>query len=231
VVTGQTIQIPSEYEASTALQGGAPAAAAPQAPTGGGGGYTVQLGDTLSAIAARNGVSMSALAVANGLDPASVLVAGTSLTLPGGGGPASGSATTGPQPTNERVSPQAVGQVAVEHGVSPSLANAIAEQESGHNNALTSPAGARGVMQIMPGTWEEIQASIAARRLNPASAYENVHAGVMYIGRLVQSTGNVFTATAAYYQGEASVRQNGLLPDTQQYVNGVMARRARYGPH
>ena len=51
----------------------------------------------------------------------------------------------------------------------------------------------------------------------------------MYIGRLVQSTGNVFTATAAYYQGEGSVRQNGLLPDTQRYVNGVMARRARYG--
>ena len=87
------------------------------------------------------------------------------------------------------------------------------------------------MMQIMPDTWEEIQTSIAARPLNPASAYENVHAGVMYIGRLVQSTGNVFTATAAYYQGEGSVRQNGLLPETQRYVNSVMARRARYGPH
>ena len=50
VVTGQ-IQIPSEYEASTALQGAAPRRRRPQAPTGGGGGYTVQLGDTLSAIA------------------------------------------------------------------------------------------------------------------------------------------------------------------------------------
>jgi N-acetylmuramoyl-L-alanine amidase len=231
VVAGQTIQIPSEYEASTALQGSAPAAA-PAAPApASGGGYSVQWGDTLSAIAARNGVSVRALAAANGLDPAGTLVAGTSLTLPGGGAPASGAATSGPQPTNERVSPQTVGQLAVEHGVSPSLANAVAEQESGHNNALTSSAGASGVMQIMPGTWKEIQTSIAGRPLNPASAYENVHAGVMYLGRLVQNTGNVFTATAAYYQGEASVRQHGLFADTQDYVNNVMALRARYGPH
>ena len=85
---------------------------------------------------------MSALAAANGLDPASVLVAGTSLTLPGGGGPASGRHCR--SATHQRAGQSAGGrQVAAEHGVPPSLANAIAEQESGRNNALTSPAGAR----------------------------------------------------------------------------------------
>ena len=68
-------------------------------------------------------------------------------------------------------------------------------------------------------------------QLNPASAYENVHGGVMYLGRLLQDTGNVFTATASYYQGEASVRRIGMLPETRRYVNGVMALRSRYGPH
>jgi hypothetical protein len=36
-------------------------------------------------------------------------------------------------------------------------------------------------------------------------------------------------AVAAYYQGLGSVRQNGLLPETEQYVNNVMALRGRFG--
>jgi LysM repeat protein len=219
VVTGQTIQIPSEYQAAVALQGG---------------GYTVRWGDTLTGIAARSGISASRLAWMNGLDPNQTLVAGTALKLPTGAPVGASAAPTtvpaaAPHPTNERVSPQVVGQVALNHGVSPSLANAIAQQESGHNNALVSSANARGVMQILPGTWDYVERSIAGRRLNPASAYENVHAGVMYLGRLLQDTGNVFTATASYYQGEASVRRIGMLPETRRYVDSVMALRGQYG--
>ena len=36
-------------------------------------------------------------------------------------------------------------------------------------------------------------------------------------------------ATAGYYQGLASVRKIGLLPETEQYVNNVMALRSRFG--
>ncbi len=233
VVTGETIQIPSEYQAAIALQSGAPAATGSPAPLGG---YTVRYGETLSSIAARSGISVSRLAWMNGLDPSRPLLAGTALKLPTGA--PTGPSTTpsvvpaaAPQPTNERVSPAEVSQVALNHGVSPSLANAIAQQESGHNNALVSSANARGVMQILPGTWDYVERSIAGRRLNPASAYENVHAGVMYLGRLVQDTGNVFTATASYYQGEDSVRRNGMLPETRRYVDSVMALRSQYGPH
>jgi LysM repeat protein len=236
VVAGQTVQIPSEYQAAAALQGSAPTASGPPAPMGG---YTVRWGDTLTAIAARSGISVSRLAWMNGIDPSRPLVAGTALKLPTGAPVAASSASAtprpvpgaAPQPTNESISPQTVAQVALNHGVSPSLANAIAEQESGHNNALVSSANARGVMQILPGTWDYIQRSIAGRQLNSASAYENVHGGVMYLGRLLQDTGNVFTATASYYQGEASVRRIGMLPETRRYVNSVMALRAQYGPH
>jgi LysM repeat protein len=242
VVVGQTVQIPSVPQAATALQSGAPAAPSGASPTPSAspapmGGYTVRWGDTLSAIAARSGISVGRLAWMNGLDPSGTLIAGTGLKLPTGA-PAAGSTSSGapgvvpaaePQPTNERVSPQLVSQVALQHGVSPSLANAIAQQESGHNNALVSSANARGVMQILPGTWDFVERSIAGRRLNPVSAYENVHAGVMYLGRLLQDTGNVFTATASYYQGEGSVRRIGMLPETRRYVNSVIGLRAQYG--
>jgi len=235
VVRGRTIQIPSEYEAAVGAQG-----AAPSTPAGGSpapiGGYTVRYRETLSSIAARSGISVSRLASLNGLDPAQPLLAGTALQVPSGAAaapaaPPSVASAAEPAPTGQRVSAQTVSQVALDHGVSPSLANAIAQQESGHNNALTSSANARGVMQILPGTWQFVETSVAGRQLNPASAYENVHAGVMYLGRLLQDTGNVFTATASYYQGENSVRRNGMLPETRRYVDSVMALRAQYGPH
>ncbi len=61
----------------------------------GGGNYTVQRGDTLSAIAARHGTSVEALARANGLRSANTIYAGQRLTIPTGGAapavPASGS--------------------------------------------------------------------------------------------------------------------------------------------
>src|SRR4051794_34100659 len=85
VVAGTSLTIPDRGAGAP----GAPAAsAAPTtaaAPTSGGG-LQVRSGDTLSAIAARNGVSMQRLAAVNGLDPSRPLLAGTSLRLPAGGG-------------------------------------------------------------------------------------------------------------------------------------------------
>ena len=49
-----------------------------------GGGYIVQPGDTLSAIAARAGIRVAQLAAANGLDPNGLLLAGsTARRCPG----------------------------------------------------------------------------------------------------------------------------------------------------
>ena len=40
--------------------------------------------------------------------------------------------------------------------------------------------------------------------------------------------GDIPEAVAAYYQGLGSVRDRGMLPDTQKYVNDVLALRARF---
>jgi hypothetical protein len=86
-------------------------------------------------------------------------------------------------------------------------------------------------MQGFPRTWDFVEQRLAGRRLNPASALENVHAGVMYLGHLLRETGfDERQAAAAYYQGLGSVRRIGMLPDTRRYVADVMALRARYGP-
>jgi len=213
--------------------------------TSSGGAYVVQPGDTLTAIAERAGVSPASLATANGLEENGVLISGKVIHLAGSpasvvasaatsqpvGTAAQGSPVDPPYPTPERVSGSEVGSIAAANGVPASLAAAIAWQESGFNNDLVSSADARGVMQILPGTWDWIQHSLdTGAPLAPASAADNVRGGVLLLHSLLSSTGgDPAMAAAGYYQGLPSVQQHGLYPDTQQYVNSVLALERRFG--
>jgi N-acetylmuramoyl-L-alanine amidase len=209
--------------------------------------YVVQSGDTLSAIAARSGVSVDALAAANGLNPNHALLVGTVLRVSAGSGAAAsgdpatsqpvgataqGTPTDPPYPTPERVTAAEVGSIASANGVPAPLADAIGWQESGFNNDLVSSADARGVMQILPGTWAWIQQSLNAGGppLAPASASDNVRGGVLLLHSLLNATGGDSSlAAAGYYQGLPSVEQNGVYPSTQQYVNSVLALERQFG--
>jgi len=258
LVAGTTLQIPPQTATGAQATSGtstgdgsgitAASATAP-AQTPSSGSYVVAPGDTLSAIAASQGVSVDALAAANGLDPAGILPAGALISVTGGGqssnsGTASASSSTtsapsvsstaagGVQPTAETVSPSTVGSIAAANGVSPSLAQAIGDQESGFNNAMVSSTGATGVMQIEPGTWNYIGQNLATGPppLSPASAQDNVRAGVLLLRSLLNQTGgDPALAAAGYYQGLGSVQQHGMYSDTQRYVNDVMALRQRFG--
>jgi len=203
------------------------------------GGYTVRPGDTLSGLAATARVSLAQMAQMNGLDPSAPLLAGTVIKLPTGSptpanaakpAPAPRVVAAAPAPAPGRVSAGDVHSVAAQHGVPGSLAAAIGWQESGFNNAMVSSANARGVMQVMPGTWDWIQDNLAERTLDPDSPTDNVHAGVLYLRSLLNSTGgDPATAAAAYYQGLSSVRRIGMLPETRRYVDNVLALRSRFG--
>jgi LysM repeat protein len=211
-----------------------------------GGSYVVQPGDTLTAIAARAGTTVAQLAALNGLNPSHFLLSGAVLRLPGGttvapssvstsqplGSAAVGNLKAAPYPTPERVSASQVGSIAAANGVPPSLADAIGWQESGFNNDLVSSVGARGVMQILPGTWNWIGTVLnrGGVPLAPASALDNVRGGVIMLHALLGATGgNPALAAAGYYQGLASVQQHGMYSTTKQYVRDVMALAQRFG--
>jgi N-acetylmuramoyl-L-alanine amidase len=219
------------------VQAASPAAGGPPPQ----GAYTVRAGDTLAGLAAQTGVSTEAMAAMNGLDPNGLLLEGTVLKLPGGAPTPAGASQpapaetvvpdAAPEPTAQQVSATDIQNVAAAHGVSPSLAAAIAWQESGFNNSMVSPANARGVMQVMPGTWDYVQQNLAGgQTLDPNSATDNIHAGVMYLKRLLTDAGgDENAAVAGYYQGLASVRERGMYDDTQRYVDNVQALRGRFG--
>src|SRR5579864_1756835 len=61
-------------------------------------------------------------------------------------------------------------QAAAKYGVDPALALAVANQESGYNQAARSSAGAIGIMQLMPST-------AAGLGVDPTDAAQNVDGG------------------------------------------------------
>jgi soluble lytic murein transglycosylase-like protein len=255
IVLGSTLKIPSVAEGAAALAAtgatAAPAGSASPAPAVGTasttpgaprpqGAYVVRAGDTLSGLAAQTGVSVRQMAWMNGLDPAALLLTGTLLKLPNGApAPARASlpapaarvvAQAAPAPTAGRLSAERIKQLAAERGAPASLAAAIAWQESGFNNALVSGANARGIMQVMPGTWEWVQRNLGVGPLSSTSAEDNVRAGSAYLASLLrESGGDVRLAAAGYYQGMNSVRTRGMFDDTRRYVDNVIALRARFG--
>ncbi len=230
IIEGTQIVIPAATDAAAS----GPSTGAPP-PLGS---YVVREGDTLTNIATRSGVSIDAVAAMNGLDSAGLLLAGTALKLPTGASLRSSAPAPAhpvvpdapPYATEERLSAATIGEIAAQHGVPGSLAAAIAWQESGFSNSVVSTANARGVMQILPGTWSWINGNLAGGPLDASSAVDNVHAGVLYLRQLLQDTGgDPALAVAAYYQGLGSVRSTGVLPETQRYVDDVLALRSRFG--
>lgn len=120
-----------------------------------------------------------------------------------------------------------VAATAREMGVDPGLAVAIAHQESGFNARAVSPADAVGAMQVIPssGRWAS---GMVGRDLDLLDPRDNAVAGVAILRALTGATDDEPTAIAGYYQGLASVRSNGLYPDTQRYVANVQTLAARY---
>jgi LysM repeat protein len=231
LLAGRSLHIPAA--GSAPVSSTAPASA-PEAM----GAYTVRPGDTLSALAARSGVPVAQMAFMNGLDPNGLLRVGTVIKLPTGSPVAASTPAPSttvvpsapPAATPGHLSAGQIGSIAAQQGVPGSLAAAIAWQESGFNNAAISGANARGIMQILPGTWDWVQANLSRTPLDPNSASDNVKAGSLYLGQLLRDTGgDPEQAAAAYYQGLSSVRRIGMLPETRRYVANVMALRSRFG--
>ena len=171
----------------------------------------VAAGETLSSIAARAGVSPDVLTRMNGIADPNVVAAGTLLRVPAG---ASG-------PTREQVA-ALLATHSARYGVDPALVRAIAWQESGWWQGARSSVGAIGVMQLMPGTASWL-GSVVGRTIDPTQASDNVEGGVAYLAWLLRHTSSTTTAIGAYYQGLASVRRRGMLPETKRYVASVLA--------
>ena len=99
--------------------------------------------------------------------------------------------------------------------------------ESGYNNNLVSSAGATGVMQLLPQTWDYVETSLVGRPV-PHTVDGNVRVGVAYLRQLLSEfQGDKRLALGAWYQGPAAVRTRGLYAETRWFVAAVFALEQR----
>jgi soluble lytic murein transglycosylase-like protein len=114
-------------------------------------------------------------------------------------------------------------QYGTQHGVDPFLIYCLMSQESSFISGATSPKGAQGLMQLMPGT--------AARYgvTNPYDVAQNIQGGTRYLRDLLKMfNGRIDLALAGYNAGEGAVMKYGnTIPpydETRNYVRLILKR-------
>ncbi|HWI17778.1 MAG TPA: lytic transglycosylase domain-containing protein [Vicinamibacterales bacterium] len=113
-----------------------------------------------------------------------------------------------------------ISTVAEAHQVDKRLVHAVIQQESGYQARARSKKGAKGLMQLMPGT---------ARQYGVRNSYDpkaNLEAGVRHLKDLMSRL-DLPMALAAYNAGEATIKRYGGLPpfpETQNYVRSILRR-------
>ena len=112
------------------------------------------------------------------------------------------------------------------NGLDPALLAGLVKQESGFNPTAGSPAGARGLTQLMPGTAAGLGVT------NVLDPVQSINGGAKYLKQQLDAFGgDVAKALAAYNAGPGAVKRFGGIPpyaETQNYVRIVQANAASY---
>lgn len=130
-----------------------------------------------------------------------------------------------PRPSPGELEPL-IREVCQRHNLPPSLIKAVIRVESNFNSEATSPKGAQGLMQLMPGTADDLQV------VNAYDVQENVSAGTRYLKILLEKFNyRLPLALAAYNAGPKRVDQHQAVPpirETRNFVRDVCENFVKY---
>ncbi|MFH2055228.1 MAG: lytic transglycosylase domain-containing protein [bacterium] len=113
-----------------------------------------------------------------------------------------------------------IDQAVAETGLAPELIAAVIDAESGGDSNVVSPAGAVGLMQLMPATANEVGVEDST---HPG---QNVLGGARYLKQMLDRFGDLRLALATYNAGPARVDQYGDVPpfaETRAYVDRIVS--------
>ncbi len=112
-----------------------------------------------------------------------------------------------------------INEAAVTYALDPNLIRAVMRAESAFNPMVVSPAGAQGLMQLMPALAEEMGVT------DPFDPRQNIMAGAKYLRWLLDlNRGNIPLTLAGYNAGPTLVSKYKRVPpfkETQRYVKRI----------
>jgi soluble lytic murein transglycosylase-like protein len=118
-------------------------------------------------------------------------------------------------------------EAAIRHHIDPKLVLALSYWESGWDQSRVSENGAVGLMQVEPYVAADAGLALLGRPVDIDDPFDNADVGVAILREDLETFGDIEQAIAAYYQGPTSLRTNGMLPDTEAYVAGVLSLMQR----
>jgi len=119
-----------------------------------------------------------------------------------------------------------ISEAARRFSVDPLLIKAIISAESNFDRTAVSKKGAKGLMQLMPATINDMNVS------DPFDAEDNITGGTRYFSRLLKTfNGDLNLTLAAYNAGPTLVKKIGRVPkisETRNYVSKVIKNYRKY---
>ena len=119
-----------------------------------------------------------------------------------------------------------IGQASEKFNLEPSLVKAVIKAESGFDHKAVSKQGAQGLMQLMPGTADEMEVD------DPYDPTQNIFGGSKYLSKLMERyKNNIEHVLAAYNAGPEKVDQyEGVPPykETKNFIKKVMGYYREY---
>jgi soluble lytic murein transglycosylase len=142
--------------------------------------------------------------------------------------------------------PERLARISRAAGLDPALVAAVVLQESAFNPLAVSSAGARGLLQLMPATGEEVSRKLGLKGFGPDQLFEpetNLKLGCAYFRDLLTRLGSLHVALAAYNAGASRAGRWSApgddpggeryveripIPDTRGYVKRILANVRLY---
>jgi soluble lytic murein transglycosylase-like protein len=184
-----------------------------------------RIGQLQAMMAAAGGAPAQSTAASFSSALASATGSSTAATTTGAASTTAAAATTSSLPAGTPFAAE-ITAAAQANGLDPALLAGLIKQESGFNPNAGSPAGARGLAQLMPGTAAGLGVT------NVLDPVQSINGGAKYLKQQLDAFGgDVAKALAAYNAGPGAVQRFGGIPpyaETQNYVRIVQANAASY---